>query len=106
MMPRLAHTFPAAALTQPGVLRSAFDAWWDAEAVDHLPSPPLVVRLVRRAAQNLHEVALRCALDPLAHVALRRATRRAAGVCLVYDQDTTAAPTHEEIEVELLEGRL
>ena len=100
----LACTFPATALAQPRALRAAFDAWWDAEAVDTLASPPTVVRLVRRSPQDLHEVALRCALDPIAHVALRRAARRAAGVCLIYEQETTAA-TDEEVAVELSGGR-
>ena len=118
----LVCTFAASALAQPTALRTAFDAWWDAAAVDTLDSPPTLVRLVRRAQSDLHKVALRCddirddsrfragssllrcALDPIAHVALRRAARRAAGVCLIYEQEMADA-TEDEVAVELLEGR-
>jgi hypothetical protein len=98
---RLAKTFPVAALAQPAALRTAFDAWWDAASLDALPSPPTVVRLVRHASSDLHEASLRCALDPLARIALRRATRRTSGVRLLYDQDAAQTPGEEAIEVEI-----
>ena len=105
MTPRLAHRFPAAWLCELAPLRQAFDDWWDKAGIDALARPPMVVKLVRRSNQDLHETALRLALTPLAHVALRRATRRAAGVCLIYDQDAASTAGNEEVEVELLEGR-
>ncbi len=98
-----ACTLPSSALRTPRDLRATIDAWWDRARLDHTAHPPRAVRLVRRAASLLGARRLRLALGPVAHLVLRRAARRAAGVCLVYDEELSEEADEGEIRVELLE---